>query len=186
VADFEIKVSGLKEVQKSLYQYSQQLGDRVVIAALREGAKLMQKNARANAPKKKGVLRKGIVVKNSKINNGKRKETIGVFLTLKKGKKLVNDDGKRIRDPNDPYYGRFIEDGWNVRGKSRTGKGQRQEIVSRFGRRTGRKSLPGLRDIPGIKFMRNAFNSTKEASANLIVQAAERGAEILKRRTGLK
>jgi HK97 gp10 family phage protein len=178
VADFEIKVTGLQEVQRSLYAYSQQLGDKVVLDALRIGARFMQSRAKSNAPKLSGRLRRGIVVKRSKIFNGRRNETLGVYLTLRKGK------GRD--DPKDAFYGRFIEDGWNVRGKSRTGKGQRAEIVSRFGNKTGRKSLPGIRNIPGVKFMDSAFKTTKEQSANLIVQAVERGAEVLKQRVGLK
>jgi HK97 gp10 family phage protein len=178
VSDFELKVSGLKEVQRSLYSYSRQLGDKVVFQALLEGAKLMQKKARANAPKKTGRLRRGIIVKKSRINNGKRNDLLGVYMTLRTGK------GKA--DPKDAFYGRFQEDGWNVKGASRTSKGQRAEIVARFGKRTGRKTLPGNRDIPGKKFMRNAFDSTKEASAQLIIAATERGSEILKRRLGLK
>jgi HK97 gp10 family phage protein len=178
VADFEIKVTGLKEVQKSLYQYSQQLGDKVVMDALRLGARFMQARAKSNAPKLTGRLRRGIVVKKSKIYNGKRNETLGVFLTLRKGRGRA--------DTKDAFYGRFIEDGWNVRGKSRTAKGQRAEIVSRFGSRTGRKTLPGNRDIPGIKFMDRAYKTTREQSATIIVQAVERGSEILKSKIGLK
>jgi HK97 gp10 family phage protein len=178
VADLEIKVSGLREVQKSLYAYSQQLGDKVVLDALRLGARAMQAKAKANAPRLTGRLRRGIVVKKSKINNGKRSETLGVYLTLRKGRGRA--------DPKDAFYGRFLEDGYNVRGKSRTGKGQRKEIVNRFGSRTGRKSLPGSRDIPGIKFIKNAFDSTKEQSARLIIAAVERGATLLKNKVGLK
>lgn len=180
MADFEIKVSGLKEFQKSLYSFSQQLGDKVVLDALRLGARAMQAKARAGAPRLTGRLRRGIVVKKSKINNGKRNETLGVYLTLR--------TGKGRKDPKDAFYGRFIEDGWNSRGKSngKTGKGKRFEIVSMFGSRTGRKSLPGKTNIPGIKFMQGAFNSTKNASVDLIVRAVEQGSEILKRKTGLK
>lgn len=176
--DFELKVSGLREVQRSLYSYSQQLGDKVVIQALLEGARFMQKRARSNAPNRTGRLRRGIVVRKSKINNGKRSELLGVYLTLRKGR------GKA--DPKDAFYGRFVEDGYNVRGKSRTGKGQRAEIVNRFGKRTGRKSLPGIRDIPPQRYMKRAFDSTKEASAQLIIRATERGSLILKSKIGLK
>lgn len=177
MADFELKVTGLKEVNKSLYAFSQQLGDRVVKGALRQGALLMQKKARASAPKITGRLRAGIVVKNSRIHNGKRKETIGVYLTLRKGK------GKA--DPKDAFYGRFVEDGWNARGK-KAGAGGRSAITSTFGKRTSRKTLPGKTNVPGVKFMASAFSSTKEQSAQLIIRAAEQGAEILKRETGLK
>lgn len=150
MSEFEIKITGLKEVQRSLYAYSQQLGDRVVRNALREGAKVVQKQARANAPKRTGTLRRNIVIKNSRINNGKRNETIGVYLTVNKSKK-----GAR----NDAFYGRFVEDGYISRGGNR---------------------------IEGVRFMGRAFDSGKSSAVNQIIRAIEVGAEIVKRKTGLK
>lgn len=148
---FEIKITGLKEVQKALYSYSQQLGDKVVIAALTQGARLVQRAAKTRAPVITGRLKRGIVVRKSKINNGRRRELIGVYMTLRKGK------GKK--DPKDAFYGSFIEDGFTARGG---------------------------RVISGKEFIKGAFRGTRDAAVRLIVQSAERGAEIVKRKVGLR
>jgi HK97 gp10 family phage protein len=103
--DVTVKITGLKEAQKALYSYSQQMGDRVVRAALRQGANLVLKQARANAPKRTGALKKALRVANSKINNGrKRKGVIGLYLSIRRGK------GRG--DPRDAFYGKFVESGW--------------------------------------------------------------------------
>lgn len=149
---FEIKVTGLKEVQKALYSYSQQLGDKVVIAALTQGARLVQRAAKGRAPVLTGRLKRGIVVKKSKINSARRGgNLIGVYLALRKGK------GRK--DPKDAFYGRFIEDGFTARdGKKITGK----------------------------QFITGALESTRESAVRLIVSSVERGAEIVKRKLGLR
>lgn len=100
MSDETITITGLKEVQKSLYSYSQQLGDRVVYGALRQGANLMRKAIQQQVPVKTGKLQKGFVVSRSKIHRGRLStDMIGIYLTLRKGK-------------NGPYYGRFQNDGW--------------------------------------------------------------------------
>lgn len=107
--DVQIKLSGLKEAQRALYAYSQQLGDRVVIASLRQGANLVARAVRAAAPRRTGRLRRGVVVKRSRIHNGRRSAaSLGLYLTLRKGK------GRK--DPRDAFYGRFVEDGYTTRG----------------------------------------------------------------------
>jgi HK97 gp10 family phage protein len=151
----DIEVKGLKEVQKSLYSYSQQLGDKIVIGALRLGASLMRKEIQANAPVYKGKprpyiikgnLKKGFRVSKSRIYSGKTTSgTLGVFVTLKKG------DGRS--DPKDPFYGRFQNEGF--RGRA------------------------------GLKFIDKAYNSKKEAAANLIVAAASAAADSLTKKLGL-
>src|SRR5574340_25205 len=123
-----IKITGLREVQKKLYEYSQRLGDRVVLGALRAGANLMKRTIIAEVPVRTGKLKKGFKISKSKIHRGKMStDMIGVYLTLRTGK-------------NAPFYGRFINDGWNTHGK-RTG--DHAPIRARFGQRTGRKTLPG-------------------------------------------
>ena len=103
--DVTVKITGLKEAQKALYSYSQQIGDRVVRAALRQGANIVLKQARANAPKRTGALKKALRVANSKINNGrKRNGVIGLYLSIRKGK------GRG--DAKDAFYGKFVESGW--------------------------------------------------------------------------
>jgi HK97 gp10 family phage protein len=103
-----ITVTGLREAQKALYSYSQQLGDRVVRGSLRQGANVVKRAAQENLTSQikgpsTGRLRRGIVVRTSRIHRGKLStDMIGVYLTVASKKKT------------DPYYGRFQEDGWRA------------------------------------------------------------------------
>lgn len=105
MSDEAITITGLQEVQKSLYAYSQQLGDRVVYGALRQGANLMRKAVQREITASGikvhiGKLQKGFVVSRSKIHRGKLStDMIGIYMALRKGK-------------NSAYYGRFLNDGW--------------------------------------------------------------------------
>lgn len=107
-----ITVSGLQEVQHTLYAYSQQMGDRVVRMALRQGANHVLRGIREGVPVKTGLLkRRGFRVANSRIHNGRRQsELIGIFIGLRKGK-------------GDPFYGRFQNDGFTVGRTKVPGKG---------------------------------------------------------------
>lgn len=153
-----ITISGLKEVQKSLYAYSQQMGDRIVRGALRQGANYVLKGIRQLVPvgpdrQVKGVVvkggllkRRGFRVANSRIHNGRMSaDLIGVYISLRKGK-------------GDPFYGRFQNDGFTV----------------------------GRTKVPGKGFVQRAFEQRKTAAVQLIVQSAEAGAEVIKRKVGLK
>lgn len=105
-----LEVRGLKEANKALYAYSQQMGDRVIYASLRQGANLILRQARANTPMRTGALRRALTVKKSKIHNGRRiVGSLGVYLSIRKGK------GRK--DAKDAFYGRIIEGDWTSRGK---------------------------------------------------------------------
>lgn len=98
MADFEVKLTGLKETQNVLYSYSQQLGDKVVIAALTLGARAFVRQAKANAPVRTGRLRRAIYVKRSRIYNGKRDTgKIGVFVSVRQGRKRDDQKGAWYR-----------------------------------------------------------------------------------------
>lgn len=153
-----ITITGLREVQKNLYAYSQQLGDRVVRGALRQGANHVLRGIRASLPvgadrKVKGVVikggllkRRGFRVANSRIHTGRMSaDLIGVYIALRKGK-------------GDPFYGRFLNDGFTA----------------------------GKTNVPGKGFVQRAFAERKEAAVQLIVRSAEAGAEVVKRKLGLK
>lgn len=150
MTDEVLAVSGLQETQRTLYAYSQQMGDRVVRMALRQGANHVLKGIRDGVPVKTGLLRRrGFRVANSRIHNGRRStELIGIFIGLRKGK-------------GDPFYGRFQNDGWQPHGG-------------------------GSRRVPGKGFVQRAFAERKETAVQLIVRAAEAGAESVKQRLGLK
>lgn len=150
MSDDVITVSGLQETQKALYAYSQQMGDRVVRMALRQGANHVLRGIREGVPVKTGLLkRRGFRVANSRIHNGRRaSELIGIYISLRKAK-------------GDPFYGRFQNDGWTPAGK-------------------------GNRKVPGKGFVQRAIEERKGAAVDLIVRAAEAGAESIKRRLGMK
>lgn len=150
MSDESIKVTGLQEVQKKLYAYSQQLGDKVVLGALRQGANYVKKSvirelANSGVKVRTGKLRKGFAVARSKIHRGKLStDMIGVYLTLRKGKDA-------------PFYGRFINDGWQA----------------------------GKTKVAGKHFVQRAFESSKDNAVRLIVRDAEAGADLLARKVGL-
>lgn len=168
--EFTIKTSGLQEAQKAIYSYGQQFGDFVIYKSLRAGGNIVLREARANAPQgQTGKLKKGIVLMRSRINNGKKFPLLGMTITIRRRKQ-------------DPFYGKFQEDGWNTRGKR---VGGRAAIVAAFGSRTGRKTQPGKTDVPGKKFIENAFTSKQGEAVNMIVATAITAAELLARRQGL-
>jgi HK97 gp10 family phage protein len=182
------EVEGLQEINRALYRYSQALGDKVVLQSLREGAKVIQKQARANAPKRTGKLRRNIVIRNSKIYSIRRFDNkLGVYITISQKKKADN--------PLNAFYGRFIEDGWNVRGacqagtvdwgsgKSCKGTGRRGRHKTRQAKRT---TLKGIRDIDGKKFMDKAYRSRRNNAVNVAIRAAQIGSDIVARKTGLR
>lgn len=180
MSDSVITVSGLQETQRTLYAYSQQMGDRVVRMALRQGANYVLKSIREGVPVRTGLLkRRGFRVANSRIHNGKRQsEMIGLYIGLRKGK-------------GDPFYGRFQNDGWVPRGFKSNGMWSFHEGALRGGKwsRTIQRDADmanGKRRVPGKGFVQRAFAERKEAAVELIVRAAEAGAESVKRRLGMK
>lgn len=165
-----IQISGLKEVQKKLYSYSQQLGDRVVYGALRAGAAVMRKSVMANVPFKTGKLRKGFKIARSKIHRGRLStDMIGIYLALRKGKDA-------------PYYGRFINDGWFPRGK-REGRAAAQNVA--LSNRSGRVTGFGGKFIQGKHFIQRSFSAARADALRVIISNASAGAEVLARKLGL-
>ena len=143
MTDQALTITGLKETQRALYGYSQQLGDRVIRGALRQGANQVLKGSNGLIPVKTGLLkRRGFRVANSRIHNGKRSTgMIGVYISLRKRK-------------GDPFYGRFQNDGWQK--------------------------------VPGKQFVQRGFEARKADAVRLIVRATEAGAEVVKRKVGLR
>jgi len=99
-----IDIRGLAETQRTLYQFSERLGDRVTLLALRAGANYMLKKVREAAPVKTGRLKRATVVKNSRLNRRRRNGKVGVYLVVSKGKRRTDTKGA--------WYGRFVEGGY--------------------------------------------------------------------------
>ena len=102
--DLSVRIRGIAEIQRALYQYNKRLGDRVTTMALRLGANYMLKHVRANTPVsskgsmigkkggtwvrgKPGRLKAAVKVKASRINRRATNGVVGVFLTISPGKK---------------------------------------------------------------------------------------------------
>jgi len=159
-----IQVSGLKQVNKDLNSLSKQMRKRIVFGALRVGIKQIQKNARARVHSRSGRLRRGIVIKRSKINNGRRKPTLGLYLTIR--------TGKGRKDPKDAFYGQWVERGWNTKGPKRTSGG----------RGKGRQTQPGKTDVSGQHFMRRSLRSRRTVAVRATVKAVENGVRLVKQK----
>lgn len=99
-----IDIRGIAETQRAIYRFSERLGDRVTLLALRAGANYMLKKVREATPVKTGRLKRAVVVKNSRINQRRRNGKVGVYLTVRKG--------KRRDDTKGAYYGKFVEAGF--------------------------------------------------------------------------
>jgi len=184
MSDDTISFTGLRETEKAIYAYGQQIGDRVVRGALRQGANYVLKGIREAVPVKTGLLkRRGFRVSNSRIHNGRAGAALmGVYITLRKGK-------------GDPFYGRFQNDGWNPAGR-KAEAGDRPGMAMVFGRgsqMSKRVSVPApgrggslFAKVPGKGFVQRVFAERKEAAVQLIVRSAEAGADAIKRNLGLK
>ncbi len=170
----ELEIKGLKEINKAIHEIPAQLGKRVVTSALREGAKIIQKEARSLAPRKSGRLRRAIKVKKSRIHTKPRMGKFGFYIKINPGKKRDDMQGA--------YYGHIIDGGWNTRGK---GASRRSDVTSSFNRRTGRKTMRGKTDVSGKEFMLRAYRRKHKIAADYTVKAVERGVETVKRRLGL-
>jgi hypothetical protein len=164
------KITGLKETQRLLLKFPKKFGPQVVRKSLLAGIKIIRKEAKRRAPKATGKLRRGIKIMRSKIHTGKTGRLIGYHLFIaSKAKK-------------DPFYGRFQEEGWNVKGE---GSGERQTITARFGRRTGRKTQPGKRDIKGKFFIRAAWALKRRIAVKEVGKVAQVLTAKLAKRMGL-
>lgn len=114
MADGIVDIKGIKETQQQLEKFSVKLADRIILLALRSGANFMLKQIRQAQPKRTGRLRRATVVKTSRINRRRRNGRVGVYITIKAGKKR--------NDPKGAYYGRFVEGGYKRGSKKVAGK----------------------------------------------------------------
>ena len=81
----EIKVTGLKEIERVLQRLPARLGEKVIRAALRAGAQVIRKDAQSKVPilkapdkrRKPGTVKKAITIKRSK------QDKFGVYLGVK-------------------------------------------------------------------------------------------------------
>lgn len=101
--DFELRIQGIAQLQRALFEYNKKLGGRVTTIALRHGANFMLKKIRDATPIKTGRLKKSIRLKNSRINRIANNGKIGVYIAI--------NPGKNRSDTKGAWYGKFVEIG---------------------------------------------------------------------------
>lgn len=116
-----VKVSGLKELAKRMQDLDKKVRNRISAKAMRAGGRIVRDTARAKAPvlqesvphRRKGTLKRSIVERTKVGRNGKTTTYIAVKnLSGKQIAKFKGKSGKSgAKNPNDPYYWRFVEFG---------------------------------------------------------------------------
>ena len=184
--NLEIRITGLREVQRALLQFSPRLATRVNQVALKKGANWLKAKIQAAAPVKTGRLRQAMRVKNSKINTIRRNGVVGVYFT--------SNAGKKRSDPKGAWYTKWQESGWNTGGRA-TGRqsisaalhGGRSGSIRRDYRmrthtmnrpsggvsRYGYRARGGGRFVEGKHFIERTFNANAESALQTCVFACE-------------
>lgn len=121
----QVKLEGVDEFIDVLRALPAVLRRRVLAGALRDGARVIQRLAKANAPvlkgaaryRKPGTLRDAISVRTSK--EARKRGDVGVFVGVRplRGRARTAKFGAAgTKNPNDPYYWWWQEFGWTPRG----------------------------------------------------------------------
>jgi HK97 gp10 family phage protein len=147
---------GIPEFKRALSQLALDLRKKVIRKALRAGAKVVQAQAKANAPVRTGLMRRRIVVMASKLRKAARGE-VGVYLTVRATKKARATKDRR----NDPFYFKFQEQGFHAVGRRRVGGGRKA--------RAAKLASGQYRFIEGKKFLGNAFAAKRNEALQVIL-----------------
>jgi HK97 gp10 family phage protein len=168
MAEF-VSIEGLADAKRAIEELTKDLRRKVVRGALRDAARPIVRQARANAPVLTGLVRKRITVASSRIKRGQRGE-IGVYIRpsatrLARKTKLTSQD---------PYYYRWQEAGFHAVGSRRVAGGRRNRV--------DRLRQMGVRFIEGKKFMGRAFESRQREALAVFTQAIKKRIELANRR----
>lgn len=155
-----IRLEGAKELEKALIELERKVARKIISSSLRDGAKIVQQQAKANAPVLTGLTRKKIVVRAAK---KRRSETAAIAVRTGEGA----FKGKT-------FYASFIEFGWNKAPVIRTRAG-RFISISRKDRKAAR--IEGKK-IPGTHFMQRAFQAKSAQAAKTIVNSMRQKIEL--------
>lgn len=152
MAEFvSLRRKGFEATIRELRSLPPNLRRRALLPALRAGARVVRDVARSRTPvlkvstyagasalrrgvRKVGTVKRAIAVRTSKL--ARRSGDVGVFVNVRPAK-----SGQRgAKSPNDPYYWRWIDNGWQAGGRTKPGA---------FFMRAGANALP--RALPIIE-----------------------------------
>ncbi|MDO8319079.1 HK97-gp10 family putative phage morphogenesis protein [Rhodoferax sp.] len=154
------KVRGVDELIRKMREIPKQLRRRVLRNALSAGARIVRDEVKRNAPvlsgamkapyRKPGTVRDAIRVRTSKA--ARKAGDVGVFVNVKP----ASGANKGAKNPNDPFYWRWLEFGR----KARAGVPMRAPIkgVSR-----GRRALSKVGIIHPMRFLASGARKFPEA-----------------------
>lgn len=154
-----IRLEGAKQLDKMLAELDRKVARKVLSASLRDGAKVISAQAKANAPVLSGLTRKQIKVRAAK---KRRSETAAIKVTTGEG----NFKGKT-------FYASFQEFGWVKAPTIRTSSGQFFSMSRASRRSTGDQGTK----IPGKHFMENAFKSKASTAAKAATESMRKRIE---------
>jgi HK97 gp10 family phage protein len=154
-----IKVEGLKELERKLLSLGPKVGREALRSALGGGAQVIKSGARVLAPAKTGRLQRALYVKRMPKNNPfVEKMIVGV----RHGKKMQ-------KAGLDAFYWTFLEFGHLVRPKGHAGKNGKT-IFSR----TPTQRAQGGKVVAARPFLRPAFEIRKMAAMDRIKQVLQK------------
>lgn len=152
----EVKIVGMRELYEALStKIPRNMEAKVLQKALAAGTAVTLKQARRNAPKDTGVLRRALFAKRSRFGQSPTMEVR--IIGVRKGKKAQKNN-------RDAYYARWIEYGHRARTSKR---------------------FPGPPVfVPAQPFLRPAFESTKNQALQAILAKLPDAIEDAKRKSG--
>lgn len=157
-----IKLNGLSDAVAALNELPAKLRKGPIRPALRKAARLVQIEIRRRTPvlkrttfggasalrrgvRKVGTVQRAVSVRTSRLAT--RQGDVGVFVNVKPLK------GGGANNPNDPYYWRWIDKGWNP---------ARSSVSKRERRALNRRNAPKIK--PGAFFMRAGASKLPDAA----------------------
>jgi len=158
-----INISGLADAKRALEALPKDLRNRVVRGALRDAAKPIVQQAKANAPVRTGLVKRRITVNASRLRKKSRGE-VGVYIRPR-ATALARRTKLRSQDP---WYYKFQEAGFHAVGSRRM---KTRAVPENELRRAVEAAQRGARYIPGKAFLGRAFEA-KRSEALSIFQAA--------------
>lgn len=183
--EFEARVSGLPDLRAALLSIAPKLRKRALRTALAAGARVVRDAAKRATPvlkapvrgRKPGTVRDAISVRTSK--NARKEGDVGVFIGVKPisrtkvvrlqvykqrgrlvSRGMTAAEGSARDNPNDPYYWRWLNFGWNPANKATGGN----TLAGKRARKKVRHLL-SANSVAGVHFM--------EKGAAMLSQALE-------------
>jgi len=133
----QVTVRGIPDLRAALAGIVPKLRRQALRQALAAGARLVQREVRRVPPvlkistysgaaavrrgvRKPGTVRRAISVRTSKA--ARRRGDVGVFVNVRPAR----PGSRGAKNPNDPFYWRWLNFGWNPAGADRTAAGKRE------------------------------------------------------------